>query len=1354
MRIARLELYGFKSFPDRTTFEFGPGVSCVVGPNGSGKSNIVDAMRWVIGEQSAKSLRGSEMLDVIFAGSSDRAPVGFAEVRMTFTAEDGEPFPGEYALASELMVGRRLHRNGTSEYSLNGVKCRRRDIVEVFLDTGVGNNLYSFIAQGQVEKIVHASPQERRGIIDEAAGISKYAARRAEAQTRLEATGAQLDRAADVTDEMARRLKVLERQVVRAARFRRLRALIRQEEIFLSLVRYRELAADRRALRERHRQTSNEAAANRRELARRQNDLTQRREELAVVEAAAAKWRDEVAEHDARQRELESARTFQEQRSQELDAQAVRQGEEASTADAGIAREKQQAAEAFERARSLEAQLGEGAEARQARELAADEARQARQAARAQLAQAEASLSSVESERLTAIARQQALQREATSAAEALVVARGAVEKARVEHQRRAEATVRVQSAVADTLEAARQAGAARDAVEAVAQEARDAVDAAEANLAELEAALDRARSELDEAVESAAERAEDARRAAEAEVARAQSEAADAVDAARSRAREAVEEVRGQVGQLRRRLDRLREERSDLEGELTSVATARQRLEAEAEALERADRPVPGLSDARTLADRLGLDAETAEQWARRVGDRILLPVVRDGSGVAAIARAADGEETRFLLVGDGDPRARWEQAWGEHPTLQAAVAHHLDTGEGAVGPGIRIDPDGVVTLGDGGASAGLERMARREAIAQRLEELAADRARHEKGLEQNAASLARLVEVPRLPDDPVESAIAALRSIESQGIDAAHEAGREWIDAAENTGAAAVEAARVALDQAIEDVAGARDRAREAGQAALAQARSLVEHARASRARAREQAQQAGAEASRAAQAASQAEVAGSRAEGELNLARSAEREAEAAVERARAEVEAIDRRAQQRDEELEQLAGAIVEHEASRASGSSEVEAARAALEAAEEAERQAVAAASSFRAEAAALEDRLEGARRQHREAKARAEEAEERQARARGLAEELKASADAARKASAAAAKEAEQVAELRAESWDRLQRERARIAKLKEALTEAEADGQALQEKARELATRVAELEAEANAVRAELETLRGNMEDRYQVSLSALLDRAFAGPVTLDVSEEVRAGLEVAGHVIEPVEPLVFKRSDLENVGRIEELVEANRDHRAEIGRLGEVNLGALEEYGDLVERHEELVSQREDLENSVADIRRAIAKMNRTCRQRFRDAFDRVNEFLQETYPRLVGGGSARLSLTDEEDLLQTGVEIFVQPPGKRLQNLTLLSGGEKAMTAIALLISIFKVRPSPFCVLDEVDAPLDEANGSRFNDIIREMSAVSQFVVITHNRKTMECADTLYGVTMGRPGVSRLVSVNLAG
>ena len=202
----------------------------------------------------------------------------------------------------------------------------------------------------------------------------------------------------------------------------------------------------------------------------------------------------------------------------------------------------------------------------------------------------------------------------------------------------------------------------------------------------------------------------------------------------------------------------------------------------------------------------------------------------------------------------------------------------------------------------------------------------------------------------------------------------------------------------------------------------------------------------------------------------------------------------------------------------------------------------------------------------------------------------------------------------------------------------------------------------------------------------------------------------------------------------------------------QSRIEKLGQVNLAALEEYSEVAERYAWLDAQRTDLEESVATIRRAIAQINKTCRERFRDAFDRVDRNFRTIYPRLVGGGQARLKLTDSEDVLTAGVDIFVQPPGKRLQSLTLLSGGEQAMCAIALLFALFKVKPSPFCLLDEVDAPLDESNGARFNNVLREMSELTQFIVITHNKKTMEVVDTLYGITMPDPGISRLVSVKV--
>jgi chromosome segregation protein len=296
------------------------------------------------------------------------------------------------------------------------------------------------------------------------------------------------------------------------------------------------------------------------------------------------------------------------------------------------------------------------------------------------------------------------------------------------------------------------------------------------------------------------------------------------------------------------------------------------------------------------------------------------------------------------------------------------------------------------------------------------------------------------------------------------------------------------------------------------------------------------------------------------------------------------------------------------------------------------------------------------------------------------------------------------------------------------------------------------------EAEREVTRVRDELTRIRDQLEERYEVSVTGLLDRLDRnGQVILEADADARdPGIElpdgVSGDLGPAPEDLRIVPSALEDSNQVERWLDQLQKDRAALTRLGEVNLVALQEYTEVAARHAALEAQRVDLDESVRTIRQTVAKLHRLCRERFRETFDLVDGFFRETYPRLVGGGKARLFLTNEDDLLVTGVDIEVQPPGKRLQSLGLMSGGETAMVAIALIFSLFRVKPSPFCLLDEVDAPLDEGNGARFNVMLREMSARSQFIVITHNKKTMECADTLYGVTMAAPGVSRLVSVQL--
>jgi chromosome segregation protein len=298
---------------------------------------------------------------------------------------------------------------------------------------------------------------------------------------------------------------------------------------------------------------------------------------------------------------------------------------------------------------------------------------------------------------------------------------------------------------------------------------------------------------------------------------------------------------------------------------------------------------------------------------------------------------------------------------------------------------------------------------------------------------------------------------------------------------------------------------------------------------------------------------------------------------------------------------------------------------------------------------------------------------------------------------------------------------------------------------------AREVASkRLAELQQALVLVKESIRQIRQTVEERYEMSVSGLLDRVERdGSVTLRADWEP---VETEAADTTPPEDLRITRGMLDDEEVIESWTAEVEQAKKSLARLGAVNLIALKEYEEVTVAHRDLEAQRADLERSVRAIRRTLAQLNRVSRERFRETYERVDQIFQEMYPRLVGGGKARLGLTNEDDLLETGVEVFVQPPGKRSQVLTLLSGGETAMVAIALIFSLFRVKPSPFCLLDEVDAPLDEVNGARFNTVLNEMSDLSQFIVITHNKKTMEAVDTLYGVTMTSPGVSRLVSVAL--
>ncbi|MBN2800486.1 MAG: AAA family ATPase [Deltaproteobacteria bacterium] len=1508
MRIRRLELTGFKSFPDRTSLVFGEGVSCIVGPNGCGKSNIVDAIRWCMGEQSARSLRAGDMTDVIFGGADGRGPVGFAEVSLVFTAEGGTPFPGEYAAAEELEITRRLFRTGASDYLINRSRARRRDIQDLFLDTGIGNNLYSFIEQGRIGKIIQATPEERRFLVDEAAGITRYRVKRDEALKQLEATATQLDRVADLADELGKRVGVLRRQVRKVMRARSLQTRVKQLEISLSLAQVSALAADRRVLRQRVVQHDARLRALQVDVDRRRGDLLERREELAAAEAAVQSWRERLTEADGAVRTAEAEQRLTErvlgenrarvEREEGALLQAMEEVERGARALAGL-EEEGRAAEAHRRAAeeaaglaqtAAEARRAEAAGAERRRELAQGEVTRAERAVdqelrrreeverrlaeeeeqgRALVAERERTsgellaLRAAAEEAEAAVAAQRqvgvALQGDAERAREALISAEAGARDARGALQaaeaaaRAARERGRVASAALDALlvREEREVAAERRALEARA--AKEAEGRRRARGEQLEVArrqADRARREavgrrdrwlsaLDAAQRGALGALESRHRAAreaeEGERARALL-SADQADAAALEAAEAhlQRQHAERMAPLREGLDAasaagreaqaqaaaLRQQTRELDKELAGVGgrveALRRRTEEEARRTTGSEALARHLAGAPRLRDLLGLGPEEEAALAQWSGDRLLLPVVRQAEQVEAAARL--GGAGRFMWIPQGqDPAASLTRGQtvvsgaGEAAAVVARAAVGAVSADGR----LRIGADGLVTLGEpGGAAARLQELRQLAALEAQQRELAGRlrlaraeaeatgrRVRRaedeERGLKDQIAAQERWLrealrgeltalrtaqagarqrltqegrDASRRLSEGQSGAVGALRrgqekaraqavregeealrrleaSLAAQRAEAAA-SGDRALAAAEATATAALDEARAALEARV-------TRAREAAQGERAAQRerevpldAAVEEARAAHdeAAAREV---AASEGSRAADRAASA--------GQVELARreAAQERAAGAVERALAEREQRSGAAREGEARRERLRGAILSLEEARRAAErvlvgarGEAEQVLSAHQAAQAAVLQAVEAAQASLGAVRVAGARVEALRQ-------RVAEREEAQLGALGRVEALERSAEvleAEREALEARLdalhQQREAAAQERVTAVDRLDQERQRAAALRERLQGLEAQ---LAERvtAREEAEReLAGLQARVEEIKGKIAHTRERMEERYQVSVLGLLDRLDAqGSIPLDgFSAEEFPELEVPPSAVRP--------RDLDDEERHEAGAAELKTLRGELERLGEVHLGAVEEYEETRVRHVDLVAQQEDLEGSIAQIRAAVAQMNRISRERFRDTFELVDARFRETYPELAGGGVAHLALTDQEDLLTAGVEVFAAPAGKTMKRMSLLSGGEQAMVGIALILALFRVKPAPFCVMDEVDAPLDEANGARFNRMLKAMSSMSQFVLITHNRFTMEHADTLYGVTMPNPGASRLVSVRLGG
>ena len=1158
MRLSKIKLAGFKSFVDPAVLHLPGNLLGVVGPNGCGKSNIIDAVRWVMGESSARSLRGESMSDVIFNGSASRKPVGQASVELVFDNSQGR-LGGPWASYGEIAIKRLVGRDGQSSYFLNGTRCRRRDIADIFLGTGLGPRSYAIIEQGMISRVIESKPDELRIFLEEAAGISKYKERRRETETRIRHTRENLDRLTDVREELGRQLHHLQRQARAAEQYRDYRAEERRLRAELLALRWRNLQADSRD---------------------REHAL---RQEETALEALLAEQRQLEAQLEiGRARRLELNDAFNDHQGRYYQA-----GAEISRLEQALQHQRELSQRREEEWDQVAAALAQVDEQWRVDREQQDELATALAAAEPELTR----LLTEEADAAAALTAAEVDLHEGQAAWETFnrrhgeVLRQAEVERTRIEHLER--------------------------------------------QLPRNEQRLERLRLEREQLAEADLHVELTERRSAE------QASAADLKHRQEQLARIETDLIANREAQQQAdpALRELRERLLAGRGRLASLQTLQEaalgRHESESDTWLRAR----GLAEAPRLAEQLEVEpgweaaVETAlAGWL----DAVCLP------SLDPLAHAAvELPQGRLTLLetfpdefGDAAPpeglaarvRAPWPLAAllgiDTAATLTEALARRAELRDGEA----LVTPDGVL------CGRRWLRLAR----------------------EGSDGVLAREREIRRL--------------------------------------AAALDADAVTLERQTAHLEQLRAQQRE-------------------RERERRDLQQT----------VNQDHRDHARLQGECNTL-------QARWEQARARRATL----------TEELAELCDQCEQDR----EQVQLARLRLE-------ETLLALENLKIEHAALSGDQERLRARIQQCRARADTSRQAAARQAAAIETLRVRASAAGQAMARLDAQRQQLQARRA----RLIEERAGDDSATRAAIENELEGwletrltveAELREARHALEAQDAALEAgEQSRARRErqVETQRQRIEEQRLALGEARVRRQNLREQLHELAAEPEAVL--------PTLPETAAEADW--LARLEQM-------ERRIQRLGPINLAAIEEFAQLSERKQYLDAQNADLLEALTTLENAIRKIDRETRARFQDTFERVNAGLSELFPRLFGGGQAHLELTGE-DVLDAGVAIMAKPPGKRVGSISLLSGGEKALAAVALVFAIFQLNPAPFCLLDEVDAPLDEANVGRFGALVRDMSTRVQFVFITHNKATMEIAEYLAGVTMQEPGVSRLVAVDVA-
>ena len=1190
MRIKKLEIFGFKSFKDRTVIQFDEGITGIVGPNGCGKSNIVDALVWVMGEMSAKHLRGSSMEDVIFAGAEGYAPMGLAEVSLTLE-NDGGLFPAQYARFSEVMVTRRLSRSGESEYFINKEPARLRDIQEIFMDTGAGSKGFSIIEQGAIGKIITAKAEDRRVLIEEAAGITKFKVRKRESQRKLETTDQNLVRLQDIIGEQKRQIDSLERQAQRAERYRKIKNELQEKELWLSSRNYLSMheeasQAEKTFIEARDVDAGGEAR-------------------VAELESRLAALRLSLAEQSTRVQDRQNAHRECLNRVQETEFRVrelnltMEQAQKSNDRAGSLLSQHQLRRENLQTEKeSLESRLQDAREAAVLLESRYENESSEFQGLQERITQADRELTEKRREMLTVSAGLSQLE-----------ARHGVVQtKAEAENQKWEQIRVAQEGLKAQKVEFEERRNRVFRDLERERQMQLDLtrdVELVEQNLASLRAQIASRRNEH--------------------------------------------EEFRNELNEVASRLYGLENLQSNFEGFETGVKNVLMWQRARPQ--EDATLAFKPLSEVVEVPERYELAMEAS------LGTRLQMLLSHSSEqalGAVDYLKTQASGRSSFMsgdMVSVSEERAVKDvnicQESGfdaflkdvvQVPeTVRTQVAHFLS--DIVIVDSIRtalrlrgIYPERTFvtldgdTLGRDGVLTGGRADSADSGVLKRRREI--------KELSLKREELSGKLQLAALTLDKLQQ--------QEEGVKTQHE-----------------EAKKSAVEKEIR----------------IAELRKDLE-----------------------------------RAEVELkNVQNACETEEKNSLQ--------VEGQLAQLKTTLEELSAQMAQLSESKNLLESRVQELTSVLEESRSGFDQKNRSVTDLKIAFSSKKQEVDGLSREFMLVET-------------ALTDVLSQLAQ--------MSEETERNANTLSEGQIAVEGLRLDLQRLMHQTQECE----------REVSSSRDEYERVGAEVRASEEQLSRNVHEMNQVRQT--MSEAQIRMEQLKMRETVLVEQVRERYMLELSEIAANYR---DQVGDVEQYARDIEDLRDKIKRIGDVNLAAIQEYDEVIKRYEFLSQQHSDLLEAKEHLRKVIERINRICSRRFKETFDQVNERFQKVFPVLFGGGEAMLVLVDGKDIEDPGIEIVARPPGKKLQNVSLLSGGEKALTAVSLIFSIFLVKPSPFCLLDEVDAPLDDANVMRFNDLVKEMARRSQIIVVTHNKHTMKVNNKLYGVTMQEKGVSKMVSVSLA-